>query len=145
MHILQRCSWTPVSGLRMLCAGMPSLPVAQPRNVFGGMGVSCLAGLFWRTVLGNQVWLAASLGVAFAIMGMQLSATLHREALLYTLKHASIIWLVAVTCMSAASLHGSQSGPLTSCNQTEDFKPVLIVVLKDGMDFGSHFWRCSLG
>ncbi|CAK0733431.1 hypothetical protein CVIRNUC_000274 [Coccomyxa viridis] len=67
-----------------LLFGMPSLPVAQPRNVFGGMGVSCLAGLFWRTVLGNQVWLAAPLGVAFSIMGMQLTATLHREALLHT-------------------------------------------------------------
>ena len=79
----------------MLYAGMPSLPVAQPRNVFGGMGVSCLAGLFWRTVLGNQVWLAASLGVAFSIMGMQLTATLHREALLYTLKHVKITELQA--------------------------------------------------
>ena len=74
----------------MLYAGMPSLPVAQPRNVFGGMGVSCLAGLFWRTVLGNQVWLAAPLGVAFSIMGMQLTATLHREALLHTFKHVTI-------------------------------------------------------
>ena len=66
---------------------MPSLPVAQSRNVFEGMGVSCLAGLFWQTVLGNQVWLAALLGVAFSIMGMQLTATLHREALLYILQH----------------------------------------------------------
>ena len=28
-----------------------------------------------------SVWLAAPLGVAFSVMGMQLSATLHREAL----------------------------------------------------------------
>ena len=63
------------------------------------MGVSCLAGLFWRTVLGNQVWLAASLGVAFSIMGMQLSATLHRETLWHTFKHFVIIELVPTTCI----------------------------------------------
>ena len=91
MHSLSCCSRALVSVLKMLYAGMPSLPVAQPRNVFGGMGVSCLAGLFWRTVLGDQVWLAASLAVAFSIMGMQLSATLHRETFLYILKHFMII------------------------------------------------------
>ena len=98
----------------MLCAGMPSLPVAQPRNVFGGMGVSCLAGLFWRTVLGNQVWLAASLGVASSIMGMQLSATLHREALHHTLKqysHLAYLYDRHVTCVGhqyRAALHAMQ-------------------------------------
>lgn len=60
---------------------MPSLPVAQPRNVFGGMVVSCMAGLFWRTILGTYVMVAAPLGVAFSIIGMQLTATLHRATL----------------------------------------------------------------
>ncbi len=62
-------------------AGMPTLPVAQPRNIFGGMIISCAAGLFWRTLLGNHVWVAASLGVALSIVGMQVSATLHRAPL----------------------------------------------------------------
>lgn len=59
-------------------AGMPSLPVAQPRNVFGGMMVSCVAGLFWRTMLGKYVWVSAPLAAAFSILGMQITATLHR-------------------------------------------------------------------
>ena len=47
--------------------------------------MSCVAGLFWRTILGQQVWLAASLAVSTSIMGMQLSATLHRKAHIPTL------------------------------------------------------------
>ncbi len=49
--------------------------------------MSCIAGLFWRTVLGQQVWLAASLAVSTSIMGMQLSATLHRKTHTSTLSY----------------------------------------------------------
>ena len=64
------------------------------------MGVSCLAGLFWRTVLGNQVWLAALLAVAFSIIRMQFSSTLHRETLLCILKLSMVVKLNTSTCMS---------------------------------------------
>ncbi|KAK9834125.1 hypothetical protein WJX81_000093 [Elliptochloris bilobata] len=60
-----------------LLFGMPTLPPAQPRNVLGGMVVSLLSGLVWRTLLGARVFLAAPFAVATAIFGMQVTATLH--------------------------------------------------------------------
>lgn len=59
------------------CLGMPTLPPAQPRNVIGGMAVSLVAGLVWRTLLGRRVFLSAPIAVATAIFAMQITATLH--------------------------------------------------------------------
>ncbi|MCL6635786.1 MAG: HPP family protein [Peptococcaceae bacterium] len=52
------------------------VPMAQPRNVFGGHVVSALAGVFTYQVLGNDWW-AVTLAVMLAVAGMMLTRSLH--------------------------------------------------------------------
>jgi len=63
----------------VLTFGVPESPLAQPRNVIGGHFVSTLVGLIFFTILGSSWWVMA-LGVATAIVGMQLTRTVHPPA-----------------------------------------------------------------
>ena len=68
----------------MLLYGAPTVPFSQPRNLVGGhlisafVGISCYE-LFDRLTLGSP-WLAVPLAAAFALMGMQLTGTVHPPA-----------------------------------------------------------------
>jgi CBS-domain-containing membrane protein len=60
-----------------LIYGAIKSPLAQPRNFLGGQVFSALIGVSAYQVLPNHPWLAAPLAVAFAIVVMHATKTLH--------------------------------------------------------------------
>ena len=61
----------------VLIYGVINSPLAQPRNLVGGHLISALIGVTMYQWFGQVPWLAAALAVALAIVGMQITKTLH--------------------------------------------------------------------
>ena len=61
----------------VLIYGVIESPLAQPRNLIGGHVISALVGVTIYKLLPDSLWLAASLAVAFSIVLMQITKTLH--------------------------------------------------------------------
>ncbi len=61
----------------VLIYGAINSPLAQPRNLIGGHILSAVVGVACFQLLGDHLWLAASVAVATAIALMQLTKTLH--------------------------------------------------------------------
>lgn len=61
----------------VLVFGAIQSPLAQPRNLIGGHLVSALAGVTIYQLLPDIIWLTAALAVAFSIVLMQITKTLH--------------------------------------------------------------------
>ncbi|HXX57429.1 MAG TPA: HPP family protein [Thermodesulfovibrionales bacterium] len=61
----------------VLVYGAIKSPLAQPRNVIGGHILSALAGVASYQLFGGTLWIAAALGVSFAIVVMLITKTLH--------------------------------------------------------------------
>jgi CBS domain-containing membrane protein len=61
----------------VLVYGVINSPLAQPRNLVGGHVLSALLGVTMYRLLPQHLWLAGALAVALAIVGMQITKTLH--------------------------------------------------------------------
>lgn len=61
----------------VLVFGIPTSPLAKPRNVIGGHFISALVGVTVSKIFLDQIWLAAALAVASSIVMMQITKTLH--------------------------------------------------------------------
>lgn len=61
----------------VLIYGAIKSPLAQPRNFVGGHLVSAIIGVASYKIFHSQMWLAASIAVATAIVGMHATKTLH--------------------------------------------------------------------
>lgn len=61
----------------VLVYGAIQSPLAQPRNLVGGHVISALVGVIMFKVFPDILWLAAPLAVAFSIVLMQVTKTLH--------------------------------------------------------------------
>ena len=61
----------------VLVYGAIKSPLAQPRNLIGGHIISGLVGVACYQIFGQTIWMAASLGVSFAIAVMLATKTLH--------------------------------------------------------------------
>lgn len=61
----------------VLIFGATNSPLAQPRNLIGGHLVSAVAGVCVHKLLPDQLWLSSALAVSLAIVGMQMTKTLH--------------------------------------------------------------------
>lgn len=62
----------------VLIYGAIQSPLAQPRNLIGGHVVSALIGVTIQQVVPSDMfWLSSPLAVAFSIVGMQITKTLH--------------------------------------------------------------------
>lgn len=61
----------------VLVYGIPSSPLAKPRNVIGGHVICALIGVTVCKLFANQLWFAAALSVAVSIVAMQVTKTLH--------------------------------------------------------------------
>ncbi len=61
----------------VLIYGAVDSPLAQPRNLIGGHIISALIGVYCYQLLAPDIWLAAALAVASAIVAMHLTKTLH--------------------------------------------------------------------
>lgn len=61
----------------VLLYGAIRSPLAQPRNLLGGHILSAVIGVASYNVLHDQVWLAASVAIATAIVVMHATKTLH--------------------------------------------------------------------
>lgn len=61
----------------VLVYGAIQSPLAQPRNLIGGHVVSALVGVTVATLVPDIIWLTAPLAVAFSIVFMQITRTLH--------------------------------------------------------------------
>lgn len=61
----------------VLVYGAIQSPLAQPRNLIGGHVVSALVGVTVATLMPDIIWLTAPLAVAFSIVFMQITRTLH--------------------------------------------------------------------
>lgn len=61
----------------VLVYGAIQSPLAQPRNLVGGHVVSALVGVTIATLMPDIIWLTAPLAVAFSIVFMQITRTLH--------------------------------------------------------------------
>ncbi len=61
----------------VLVYGAIQSPLAQPRNLIGGHVVSALVGVTVGKLLPDVIWLTAPLAVAFSIVFMQITKTLH--------------------------------------------------------------------
>ncbi|MDR2282312.1 MAG: HPP family protein [Sphingobacterium sp.] len=61
----------------VLVYGAIQSPLAQPRNLIGGHVISALVGVTVATVVPDIIWLTAPLAVAFSIVFMQITRTLH--------------------------------------------------------------------
>lgn len=66
----------------MLVFGLPTSPLAQPRNVIGGQVISAVVGCVFRTVFGvdGEMFIAIALSVAVTTLLMQLTNTMHAPA-----------------------------------------------------------------
>ena len=61
----------------VLIYGAVQSPMAQPRNLIGGHLVSAVIGVTAYKVLPDFIWLTAPFAVAFSIVFMQITKTLH--------------------------------------------------------------------
>jgi CBS-domain-containing membrane protein len=61
----------------VLVYGVIQSPLAQPKNLIGGHVISALVGVTAAKLLPDIIWLASALAVAFAIVFMQITKTLH--------------------------------------------------------------------
>lgn len=61
----------------VLIFGATNSPLAQPRNLVGGHLVSALVGVTVYKLVPGELWFASSLAVALAIVGMQVTKTMH--------------------------------------------------------------------
>ncbi|HCL82087.1 MAG: hypothetical protein A2077_04100 [Nitrospirae bacterium GWC2_46_6] len=61
----------------VLVYGAIKSPLAQPRNLIGGHIISGLVGVACYQMFGQTLWIAAALGVSFAIAAMLATRTLH--------------------------------------------------------------------
>jgi len=61
----------------VLVYGVIESPLAQPRNLIGGHVVSALIGVTIQKLFPDILWIAAPLAVSLAIVGMQITKTLH--------------------------------------------------------------------
>lgn len=61
----------------VLIYGAIQSPLAQPRNLIGGHVISALIGVTVYQLLPDIIWLTAPLAVAFSIVAMQVTKTLH--------------------------------------------------------------------
>lgn len=61
----------------VLVYGAIQSPLAQPRNLVGGHVISALIGVTVCQLLPDIIWLTAPLAVAFSIVAMQMTKTLH--------------------------------------------------------------------
>lgn len=61
----------------VLVYGVTNSPLAQPRNLVGGHLVSAIVGVTIYKILPDQLWVASALAVSLAIVGMQITKTLH--------------------------------------------------------------------
>ena len=61
----------------VLVYGAIKSPLAQPRNLIGGHIISGLVGVACYQIFGQTIWMAAALGVSFAIAAMLATRTLH--------------------------------------------------------------------
>ena len=62
----------------VLIYGAVQSPLAQPRNLLGGHMFSALIGVTVHMLIPDILWIAAPLAVSLAIVGMQITKTLHR-------------------------------------------------------------------
>jgi CBS-domain-containing membrane protein len=60
----------------VLIYGLVNSPLAQPRNLIGGHLISGFIGVSVNLLV-KEPWIAASLAVSLAIIGMQITKTLH--------------------------------------------------------------------
>ena len=60
-----------------LVYGVIKSPFSQPRNLIGGHIVSGLVGVACYHLFGDTLWLASGLAVAFAMVAMMATKTLH--------------------------------------------------------------------
>jgi CBS domain-containing membrane protein len=61
----------------VLIFGATNSPLAQPRNLIGGHLVSAIVGVIIQKLLPGQLWLSSAFAVSLAIVGMQMTKTLH--------------------------------------------------------------------
>jgi len=61
----------------VLIFGATNSPLAQPRNLIGGHLVSAIIGVCVHKIFPRQTWIASALAVSLAIVGMQMTKTLH--------------------------------------------------------------------
>lgn len=61
----------------VLVYGAVFSPLAQPRNLVGGHVVSAFVGVLVAKIFPDIIWLSAPLAVAFSIVAMQFTRTLH--------------------------------------------------------------------
>lgn len=61
----------------VLVYGVIQSPLAQPRNLIGGHVVSAIVGVTAAKLFPDMIWLASAVAVAFAIVFMQITKTLH--------------------------------------------------------------------
>ncbi|WP_295232933.1 HPP family protein [uncultured Chryseobacterium sp.] len=61
----------------VLIYGAIQSPLAQPRNLVGGHVISALVGVTIYKIVPDIIWLSAPLAVAFSIILMQYTKTLH--------------------------------------------------------------------
>lgn len=61
----------------VLIYGAIQSPLAQPRNLIGGHLVSAIIGVTVYKLLPDIIWITAPLAVAFSIVAMQITKTLH--------------------------------------------------------------------
>jgi CBS-domain-containing membrane protein len=61
----------------VLIYGAINSPLAQPRNLIGGHLVCALVGVTVHILIPNGLWLASALAVAFSIVMMQITKTMH--------------------------------------------------------------------
>ncbi len=63
----------------VLVFGSPNIPLAQPRNLIGGHLISALIGVSIHKLIPSPdyMWLSSALSVAFAIIAMQITKTMH--------------------------------------------------------------------
>lgn len=61
----------------VLIYGAIQSPLAQPRNLIGGHVISALVGVTIYKIVPDIIWLSAPLAVAFSIVLMQYTKTLH--------------------------------------------------------------------
>lgn len=69
----------PFGASCVLAFGVPTSPLAQPRNIIGGHLISTFIGILCLMFLGNQ-WYSLALSVGLSIAIMQLTRTAHPPA-----------------------------------------------------------------
>ena len=77
---LVTCFMAPLGATCALVFGLPTTPVAQPRNVIGGHVLSALVGVAVFSVSGQATWLAMALAVGLAMVAMAMTRTFHPPA-----------------------------------------------------------------